>query len=569
MPTTAPTTAPLTGALGALREAAAACRFDLDVPGAGPARAARAELVHQLDDYVLPRLSRLDAPLLTVIGGSTGAGKSTIVNSLVRAPVSASGVLRPTTRSPVLVCHPDDVAWFADSRVLPELTRTSGSGTDHRTLQLVTSPALDPGLAFLDAPDIDSVVAANRRLAGQLLAAADLWLFVTTAARYADAVPWDVLQGAQERGTALAVLLDRVPPGAGDDVAAHLHEMLQAHGLGGAPLFVVPETALHDGLLPEPVVAPLRRWFTDLARDAGRRAAVVRRALDGDLPRMHRDCDRTLGGIGTDRRTPSVERHLRQAVGAGPRDAAQDDRARHVGHERGGRVCEQFGGDPLLHDPAGVEHGDPVAQQRRLLEVVGHEQSGRRAGRKHCSQLARRGRARTCVKRGQRLVEQQDAGPAGEGAGKRDALTLSSGERRRRRLGLRFEPEAAERLLGPGAPLGARAAAQPVGDVAPGAHVREERVVLEDVADLAAFGCDAPPDCGVEPDLIRVRDAPCIGSHQSRRDPKQRRLACSGGPDDRQAGAPRHVERHLEPQVALSQLSAEPERHPLPLQRRA
>ena len=283
MPTTAPTTAPLTGALGALREAAAACRFDLDVPGAGPARAARAELVHQLDDYVLPRLSRLDAPLLTVIGGSTGAGKSTIVNSLVRAPVSASGVLRPTTRSPVLVCHPDDVAWFADSRVLPELTRTSGSGTDHRTLQLVTSPALDPGLAFLDAPDIDSVVAANRRLAGQLLAAADLWLFVTTAARYADAVPWDVLQGAQERGTALAVLLDRVPPGAGDDVAAHLHEMLQAHGLGGAPLFVVPETALHDGLLPEPVVAPLRRWFTDLARDAGQRAAVVRRTLDGAL----------------------------------------------------------------------------------------------------------------------------------------------------------------------------------------------------------------------------------------------------------------------------------------------
>ena len=283
MPTTASTTAPLTTALGALREAAARSRFDLDVPGAEQARAARAELVHQLDDYVLPRLQRLDAPLLTVVGGSTGAGKSTVVNSLVRAPVSPSGVLRPTTRSPVLVCHPADVAWFADSRVLPELTRTSGAGTDHRTLQLVTSPALDPGLAFLDAPDIDSVVAANRRLAGQLLAAADLWLFVTTAARYADAVPWDVLQGAQERGTALAVLLDRVPPGAEAEVASHLHEMLHAHGLGGAPLFVVPETALEGGLLPDPVVAPLRRWFTDLARDAAQRAAVVRRTLDGAL----------------------------------------------------------------------------------------------------------------------------------------------------------------------------------------------------------------------------------------------------------------------------------------------
>ena len=77
---------------------------------------------------------------------------------------------------------------------------------------------MDPGLAFLDAPDIDSVVAENRRLAAQLLAAADLWLFVTTAARYADAVPWDLLRAAQSRGTALAVLLDRVPPGAEREV---------------------------------------------------------------------------------------------------------------------------------------------------------------------------------------------------------------------------------------------------------------------------------------------------------------------------------------------------------------
>ena len=303
-PAPASTGGPLAGALVALREATAATRFALDIPGAEGARESGAELVRQLDDYVLPRLRRLDAPLLTVVGGSTGAGKSTVVNSLVREQVTPSGVLRPTTRSPVLVCHPDDVVWFADTRVLPELTRTShstcgappcsaaalphrtsvgGAGTDHRTLQLVTSPSLDPGLAFLDAPDIDSVVTANRRLATQLLAAADLWLFVTTAARYADAVPWDVLQTAQERGTALAMLLDRVPQGAEDDIAAHLQEMLAAHGLAGAPLFVVPETTLHDGLLPDPVVAPLRGWFSDLARDAAHRAAVVRRTLDGAL----------------------------------------------------------------------------------------------------------------------------------------------------------------------------------------------------------------------------------------------------------------------------------------------
>jgi energy-coupling factor transporter ATP-binding protein EcfA2 len=261
----------------------AATRFELEIPGAQGARESGVELVRQLDDYVLPRLRRLDAPLLTVVGGSTGAGKSTVVNSLVGAQVTPSGVLRPTTRSPVLVCHPDDLRWFSDTRVLPELTRTSGAGTDHRTLQLVPAPSLDAGLAFIDAPDIDSVVTANRRLAAQLLAAADLWLFVTTAARYADAVPWDVLQTAQERDTALAVLLDRVPPGAEDDIAEHLQQMLTDHGLTEAPLFVVPETTLHDGLLPDPVVAPLRGWFSDLARDAAHRAAVVRRTLGGAL----------------------------------------------------------------------------------------------------------------------------------------------------------------------------------------------------------------------------------------------------------------------------------------------
>jgi len=264
---------------GALQEA----RLPLELPGADEQRGARAEMVDQLEDYVIPRVTTLEAPLLAVVGGSTGAGKSTLVNSLVGHKVTQPGLLRPTTRSPVLVCHPADLRWFSDTRVLPELTRTSGSGTDHRTLQLVTSPSLHPGLAFLDAPDIDSVVAANRRLATQLLAAADLWLFVTTAARYADAVPWDVLQTAQERGTALAVLLDRVPPGAEDDIAAHLREMLAAHCLGGTPLFVVPESALLDGLLPDPVVAPLRGWFSDLARDAAHRAAVVRRTLDGAL----------------------------------------------------------------------------------------------------------------------------------------------------------------------------------------------------------------------------------------------------------------------------------------------
>ncbi len=52
----------------------------------------------------------------------------------------------------------------------------------------------------------------NRSLAAQLLAAADLWLFVTSAARYADQVPWGFLKQAADRSAAVAIVLDRTPP---------------------------------------------------------------------------------------------------------------------------------------------------------------------------------------------------------------------------------------------------------------------------------------------------------------------------------------------------------------------
>ena len=274
---------PLTDALQEVRDAVAEAPLVLATPGReSTARTARA-VVDQVDDYLLPRLRDLDAPLLAVVGGSTGAGKSTLVNSVLGARVTTPGVLRPTTRAPVLVCSPADVAAFSGDRVLPGLPRTTGEGDVAGGLRLVPSDVLPPGLALIDAPDVDSVVEANRELAGQLLSAADLWVFVTTAARYADAVPWDLLRTAQERGTALAVVLDRTPPEAVTEVAADLAGMLQRGGLGSARLYVVEERPLRDGFLPDDQVAPLRDWLRGLAADQEQRAAVVRQTLAGAL----------------------------------------------------------------------------------------------------------------------------------------------------------------------------------------------------------------------------------------------------------------------------------------------
>jgi hypothetical protein len=280
---------PLPDEVAALRDVVAGVRFGLDLPGAAAARREQRDLVGQVDDYLLPRLRRLDAPLLAVVGGSTGAGKSTLINSLVGDEVSAAGVLRPTTRAPVLVCHPDDLHWFASDRILPGLPRVSGApgaagrGVGHGSLRLVPHPSLPHGLALLDAPDIDSVVRENRALASQLLSAADLWIFLTTAARYADAVPWDLLHTAEQRSTALAVVLNRVPPDALAEVSRHLAAMLADNGLSRAALFPIPETALVGGRLPEAAMASVRHWLDALGRDAAARDEIVRATLGGSL----------------------------------------------------------------------------------------------------------------------------------------------------------------------------------------------------------------------------------------------------------------------------------------------
>ena len=281
--------AQLSAALTGLRSALTAVSLPVDLPGAADQRAAAHDLVRQLDDYVLPRLATIDAPLLAVVGGSTGAGKSTLVNSLVGRTVTTPGVIRPTTKSPVLIHHPDDERWFNDERILPGLIRSKVSSHDQSSLQLVAEPSLPKGLAILDAPDIDSVEKRNRTLAAQLLQAADLWLFVTSAARYADAVPWDFLHQAEQRRAAVAVVLDRVPPAAMTDVPTHLGQMMTERGLADSPLFAVPETATDaDGLLPDSAVSPIRGWLAALAGDSRTRQEVVMQTLDGAITSMAR-----------------------------------------------------------------------------------------------------------------------------------------------------------------------------------------------------------------------------------------------------------------------------------------
>ena len=263
--------------------------------GTASARTLLAAMARQLDDYILPRSASVDNPLTIVVGGSTGAGKSTLVNTLLGEPLTQSGAIRPTTRHPVLLHRAEDEAALSPERFLPTLPRTRTSGMNAgsqalpgldpkiaRALIPITTSALPQGIALIDAPDIDSVSEENRTLAKELLSAADLWLFVTTANRYADAVPWELLHEAAARSIAIAVVLNRVPEGDEEAIENDLRRMLDEAGIHAVLIHTVTEQQRDEkGMLAPVSLAPLTLWIRELGADAPARAAIARQTLAG------------------------------------------------------------------------------------------------------------------------------------------------------------------------------------------------------------------------------------------------------------------------------------------------
>ena len=177
-----------------------------------------------VDDFLIPRALDLESPLLVAILGSTGSGKSSLFNSIAGESLSDVGVIRPTTRTPHALVHPDDplppaIERMAEDDSVNILRRRSGL----------------KNLLVVDAPDFDSIEAANRVLAKRLLEAADLIIFVTTDTRYADDVPWNILARAKERGVPLLTVINRLPLVEQDriQVIADYRRLLDENELGG------------------------------------------------------------------------------------------------------------------------------------------------------------------------------------------------------------------------------------------------------------------------------------------------------------------------------------------------
>ena len=247
----------------------------LALPTANAAAEARArQLRDHLDGFVRPRVADIDAPLLVLLLGPTGAGKSSLMNTIASEEVSKAGVLRPTTKDAVLY------ASEADSQRILAGGRLAGIARSR--LRLAEAPAGADGVAVIDAPDIDSVERENRELADVLVEISDLCVFVTTATRYADLVPWDVLRRVRERGLPLVLVLNRLPPDEEDRAAV----IADAGRLfDQADLIAIDEGDVDprvSGLAREKA-RPLLDRIARLAAQADERRAVATQALAGAL----------------------------------------------------------------------------------------------------------------------------------------------------------------------------------------------------------------------------------------------------------------------------------------------
>jgi hypothetical protein len=173
------------------------------------------DTIDRLEAHTLPRLDGPSAPPTVAVSGLTGVGKSTLVNALAGADLCAVGAIRPTTVNPQVV----------DATTLTE------------------PPPLLEALTLVDLPPGPGDDLARN---------ADLHLFVTSPARYADAEGWDHLARLTSRAIPTWVVLTRVT-GEDDVVIEDLRQRLDEAGLE------LPLLALPDGTGPDAVAGLAER----------------------------------------------------------------------------------------------------------------------------------------------------------------------------------------------------------------------------------------------------------------------------------------------------------------------
>src|SRR5262250_1592810 len=191
------------------------------------------------------------------------------------------------------------------------------------------------------------------------------------------------------------------------------------------------------------------------------------------------------------------ERHVESVVGHRGRDTVLDTPhgnlekvrlADEVGDEPIGRTLVEVLWRSELDDPTVAHDDDAIRHGQRLFLVVRDVDHRELELPLDVLDLELHLLAELLVERAERLVHEQDRWTVGERARERHALLLATGKLRREARSIAREMHAIQCLLHALVGLGSRgpACAKGEGDVVVNGHVREEGVVLEHHAEVAA-----------------------------------------------------------------------------------
>jgi energy-coupling factor transporter ATP-binding protein EcfA2 len=225
-------------------------------PDGADLAAERDRIAGTVRNYLIPRATEPDVPITIVFAGPTGSGKSTLINSVIGEELTRTGVLRPTTRSPVVLAPERLASRFASIAGVPCHVI---SVSEHRLGSTV----------LIDSPDIDSTSTRHRAMAETLIDNADIVVFVTSALRYADDVPWQVLRRALAREAPVLGVLNRV----GSATAGAIVDFKSRLSAAGLPpdLITVGEHHLAEGIqrVPDLAIRSLRKRLGRLIDEGG------------------------------------------------------------------------------------------------------------------------------------------------------------------------------------------------------------------------------------------------------------------------------------------------------------
>ncbi len=219
-----------------------------------PARRVAAEW-----EAIAPRLDRarreLSRVLVVGVIGGTGTGKSTLVNALAGAEVTAAGdMARPTTVSPVVVTAADvDLSWLPVADMQARVVRSASPAVAN--IVLIDCP--DPDTQADEVPDPTdrrpSAANRNRDLLEQVFPACDVLLLVATVQKYRS---WIVAREVASFAPGRPLIFVQTHASRDPDIRADWRQELERQG------FVVPRIFRLDavdaaaraaaGLEPEP-----------------------------------------------------------------------------------------------------------------------------------------------------------------------------------------------------------------------------------------------------------------------------------------------------------------------------